>query len=314
MAQFTSSTFGNYAKWWLIGTGVFELLLAAGFLAGGLLVPGGEGGLLLTAAILGVTGLVLIVIGVRVARGAADAERIARTGIAGQATVTGLGQTGVSLNDQPQVEIGLMVNVPGRPPYPATRKEFVPLIMLGRLGSGLPLPVKVDPLDPSRVIIDWASAGIGAAPLGMQAGFAGMPPAPPAPPPARPMSATDASETLSAVQDALGQSGMNAAPAFAQAEQGQYTVEQLRDWLRQNGVHATATINRLRDSGRTIGDERLFTMQVTLNMPGRSPQELAESAAMVPLRTAPRIQLGQTLPVIVAADNPNMLMFDWDRV
>jgi hypothetical protein len=55
-------------------------------------------------------------------------------------------------------------------------------------------------------------------------------------------------------------------------------------------------------------------MQVTLHMPGRSPQELAESAAMIPLRTAPRIQLGQTLPVIVAADNPNMLMFDWDRV
>ena len=44
----------------------------------------------------------------------------------------------------------LLVSIPGRAPYQARRKEFVPLILLGRLSSGPPLPVKVDPADPQR--------------------------------------------------------------------------------------------------------------------------------------------------------------------
>jgi hypothetical protein len=48
----------------------------------------------------------------------------------------------------------------------------VPLIMLGRLTSGAPLPVMVDPANPQKLIIDWsgslqsAFAGPGTAPAG----------------------------------------------------------------------------------------------------------------------------------------------------
>ena len=96
----------------------------------------------------------LVWFGLRARRAAAEADRITATGMAGTATITGLTQTGMPLNDQPQVDIELLVTIPGRPPYAASRKEFVPLILLGRLRSGGPLPVKVDPNDPEDVIID----------------------------------------------------------------------------------------------------------------------------------------------------------------
>lgn len=345
MAQFTSSTIGSHASRWLFAIGLLEFLLAVGFVVGAIMIPEAAFGFFLTAGILGITGLVLILVGNRMGASAAEADRIARTGIDGQATVMGLGQTGMYLNENPQVEISMMVNVPGQPGYSATRKEFVPMILLGRLSSGQPLPVKVDPLDPSNVVIDWARAGIGGPPMGAPYGGmpmgggmpmpmgGGMPMGAPyggMPMPGGPSmgsmaggpsmgSTPDASvmssgESLAEVSQALGETGMNAAPVFSTADQGQYTVDQLRAWLRQNGTPATATITRLRDSGRTVGDERLFTMQCTLNMPGRPPQPLAESAAMVPMASASKLFVGQTVPVFVAPDNPNMLTFAWEQI
>jgi hypothetical protein len=291
MPAFTSSTFNRYAGKWLIGTGIFELALAAAFVVGGLLDPVLTGGFLLTAAILGATGLGLVWFGLRSRRWAADADRIASTGLAGTATITSLTQTGMSLNDQPQVEMDLMVTIPGRAPYKATRKEFVPLILLGRLSSGMPLPVKVDRADPQRLIIEWDAPS--ASPTAPVAGQ---------------------TETLAQVQAALAESGLPAAAPFASAEQGGYTVDQLRAAVRANGIDATATIDKLADTGQVVGDERLFTMQVTLHVPGQPDRPLQPSAAMVPITVAGRVAIGQTIPVKVAPDNPNLLLFEWEKL
>ncbi len=154
MSQFTGSTFSSYTGRWLIIVGIFELALASLFVFMGMTIPFVGDGMLLTAAILGITGVGLVLFGLRARRSAAAADLLARTGIAGHATIAGLTQTGMYLNEQPQVAMDLLVRVPGRPPYMAQRKEFVPLILLGRLTSGLPLPVKVDASDPQRLIID----------------------------------------------------------------------------------------------------------------------------------------------------------------
>ncbi len=55
-------------------------------------------------------------------------------------------------------------------------------------------------------------------------------------------------------------------------------------------------------------------MQVTLELPGQPPKQLAESAAMVPLRAMHKVHVGWKVPVRVAADNPNLMMFEWDKV
>lgn len=73
MPPFTSSTFGHYSKKWLIVTGVFELLLAAGFVFGAVQVPTAAFGFYLTAVILGITGLVLVTAGWRVGASADEA-------------------------------------------------------------------------------------------------------------------------------------------------------------------------------------------------------------------------------------------------
>ena len=55
-------------------------------------------------------------------------------------------------------------------------------------------------------------------------------------------------------------------------------------------------------------------MQVTLELPGQAPKQLAESAAMVPLRAMHKVHVGWKVPVRVAAENPNLMMFEWDKV
>jgi hypothetical protein len=293
--SFSSSTFSRYASKWLIGIGIFEFLLAMVFAAGAMTIPFVGFGFWLTAAILGLTGGVLVAIGLRVRKSADDAERILRTGIDGSATITGLTQTGVSMNDNPQVEIGLSVRLPGKEPYAATRREFVPLILLGRLIPGATLPVTVDPDDPLAVMIDWSGSSTQAA-----AAAASDP--------------SGVDETLADVHLALAESGLPAAAPFSAAGQAGYTIDQLREVVRSVGIAGTATIDKLADTGETVGDERLFTMQVTLHVPGRADKQLEPSAAMVPLAAVPKVVLGATVPVKVHPENDGLVLFEWERL
>ncbi len=297
MSAFTSSTLGRYASKWLIAVGALQLALAAIFVAIGLAVPLLTGTFLATSAFFAVVGIVLVGIGLRARRSAGEADSLANTGLAGTAMITGLTQTGMLLNHQPQVEMELLVSIPGRPSYAASRKEFVPLILLGRLTSGLALPVRVSATDPQRLVIDWAATSLFPAPA---VGGSGAP--------------AGQTETLAQVQAALQASGLPAAAPFASPEQGGYSVDQLRAIVRATGLDGTATIDKLADTGEIIGDERLFTMQVTLHVPGQPDRQLQPSAAMVPISSADKIAIGQTIPVKVAPDNPNLVMFEWEKL
>jgi hypothetical protein len=309
---------GKYSRLWLIITGVI-LLAVGGAMAvalGG--IPFAGGAMLLTGAILGGVGILLIVIGLIVGRRAAAVDQILATGIPGTAQITGLSQTGMYINYQPQIQMNLLVSLPGRPPYGATHKEVVPLILLSRLAPGAMLAVKVDPADPQKIVIDWQNAGQSM--MGMQ--MAGMQPMGQPMPGMQPMgtaasqaaSTTGVDESLSQVQAALASSGMAAANPYATAAQGSYTVEQLRQYLRTSGLQATATVDSLEDSGQIVGDERLFTMEMTLNIPGQAPKKLAKSGAMVPMLSAHKLRQGMTVPVRYAAENPDLLMVEWDKI
>jgi hypothetical protein len=305
--SFTGSTMGKHSSRWLIIVGIIELAVAALFVFLAVTLPSFIAfGMWLTAAILGVTGLVLILIGMRVRKSSAATDEILSGGMAGTAQITGLTQTGMYLNEQPQVSMDLLINLPGRPPYPATRREFVPLILLGRLTSGQPLPVRVDPADPQKVVIDWQNVGLLSQPMmGAQPMQAAA---------SEPSGSSGVDESLNQVHAALAASGAAAAAPFAVADRGNYSVEQLRQYLRTSGLQGEARIDKLTDTGQIVGDERLYTMQVTLSLPGREPQQLAESAAMVPLRAMHKVRVGWKVPVRVAADNSNLMMFEWDKV
>jgi hypothetical protein len=304
---FSGSTIGRHSARWLIAVGVGELLLAGLFLFLAFTVPLVGFGFYLAAAILGITGIVLILIGMRVRGSAVAVDQLLATGLSGQAQVTGLTQTGMFLNENPQVAMNLMITIPGRPPYAATRKEFVPLILLGRLTSGAPLPVKVDPADPQRVVIDWQNVGLVPLQAAQPSQYADAGSAAPA-------TGASVDENLAQVHATLAGSGLQAAAPFGSPGQAGYTVEQLRAYLRQNGVQSTARIDRLEDSGRIVGDERLYTTEMTLNIPGGTPTRLPASVTLVPLLAAHKVSVGMEVPVRYAAENPNLLTIEWDRI
>nr|MBA2570880.1 hypothetical protein [Chloroflexota bacterium] len=112
---------------------------------------GGVGGLgaLMGGGITGLTftiiGLVFIGIGIAMRRSSARADRLRRTGIAGQATVTDISDTNVQVNDRPMLKFTLVVTIPGRAPYTVVKREVIPWIAMSRIGAGLTLPVRVDP-------------------------------------------------------------------------------------------------------------------------------------------------------------------------
>jgi hypothetical protein len=160
----------------------------------------------------------------------------------------------------------------------------------------MPLPVKVDPSDPQRVVIDWQASGT--API---AGTAYAP-------------VGGQTETLAQVQAALAASGMPAAAPYQTTDQGNYTVDRLRAVVRATGIAGTATIDNVADTGEVVGDERLFTMQVTVHLPGQPDRQDGPSAAMVPLTAADQVRVGLQVPVKVARDNSNVVLFEWEKL
>jgi hypothetical protein len=113
----------------------------------GLTIGGGVG--------CGVGGLACLIIGILLMKGSARTKRLMTSGVPGQAQIVGLAQTSMYVNNQPVVEMQLQVTTAMRPPYVVTRRETVPLIMVGRLTSGQPLPVMVNPNRPDDLIILW---------------------------------------------------------------------------------------------------------------------------------------------------------------
>jgi hypothetical protein len=210
--------------------------------------------------------------------------------------------------------MGLLVNMPGQTPYAAQHTEVVPLMLLGRLTNGAPLQVRVDPMNLNRIAVDWGGSGL------MGGGLAGAMPASQAATGAMPASAMGSAtgsgmdESLTQVQAALAASGVQAAAPFQTAAQGNFTVEQLRAYLRQSGQDASATIDSLEDTGKVVGDEHLYTMEMTLKIPGSPDQKLPKSAAMVPVAKAHRLFQGMTVPVKYEATNHDLLMVDWEKI
>ena len=348
MSQNYGAQMGGRARTMLLFMGILWLVIAAGLYLGLSGIPAAGGTITFLVVLFAIIGGVMIVAAFFVGRMAADTRRVATVGLPGTARIVGLTQTGMSLNDQPQIGMDLEVSVPGLPAYRAQHKEFVPLLLLARLQPGGMIAVRVDPANPHKLVVAWNEAP-GAVPLGGFGGvqgpgmFApgsggasdgagtasqvgGLPGAtvvqrttyggPTASPAGAAAGAAPGTETLGQVAAALQAAGMGgaAAPVFASADQATYSVEQLRQWLRENGIHGTARIDHLADSGQTIGTDRLMTMQTTIEVPGRPAFRTAASAAMVPVEKVGRIAVGVTLPVLVAPDNPDVSMFEWDRI
>ncbi|MPZ17682.1 MAG: hypothetical protein GEV06_07210 [Luteitalea sp.] len=86
--------------------------------------------------------------------GEAEAKQIRAVGVAAEATVVQIWDTGVTVNDDPVVGFLLDVKPDGQPPFQAKTKALVSRLAVPRVQPGAHLRVMFDPHDTTRVAID----------------------------------------------------------------------------------------------------------------------------------------------------------------
>jgi hypothetical protein len=74
-------------------------------------------------------------------------------GVVGQATIDQVVDTGTTVNDNPQVQFGLTVTIPGHEPYSATLTQVVSRLVMSNFQPGATVPVRVSPDDPQTLMI-----------------------------------------------------------------------------------------------------------------------------------------------------------------
>jgi len=81
------------------------------------------------------------------------AQYLMSNGRQGSATITAIRDTGVTINDNPTVELDLDVSLDGGAPYTVTHKQTISRIAIGSFQPGATVPVRVDPMDPHSLMI-----------------------------------------------------------------------------------------------------------------------------------------------------------------
>jgi Protein of unknown function (DUF3592) len=80
-------------------------------------------------------------------------QHLMQAGRVGTATVTAVRQTGTFVNNNPECELDLQVVVDGGDPYEVTHRQVLAMVALPGFQPGASVPVRVDPDDPSSLII-----------------------------------------------------------------------------------------------------------------------------------------------------------------
>jgi hypothetical protein len=81
------------------------------------------------------------------------AQHLMANGRVGSAVITDARQTGMFVNENPQVEFDLQVTVEGLPTYTATHRQVIAQIAIPQFQPGATVPVRVDPENPSSLIV-----------------------------------------------------------------------------------------------------------------------------------------------------------------
>jgi hypothetical protein len=81
------------------------------------------------------------------------AQHLMANGRVASATITAVRDTGVTINDNPTVELDLSVAVDGSEPYAVTHRQTISRIAIPSFQPGATVPVRVDPADRTSLMI-----------------------------------------------------------------------------------------------------------------------------------------------------------------
>lgn len=110
-------------------------------------------GLVITCVTLLFTGLIIFFVYRTVFGKINQSNKLLATGAPAQALVMQLADTGVRVNDNPQVKLVLEVHPMGQPPYQVETTAFVSMLKLAQIQPGQTVNVRYDPTDPSKVAL-----------------------------------------------------------------------------------------------------------------------------------------------------------------
>jgi hypothetical protein len=82
-------------------------------------------------------------------------QEILQRGTPARARILSVQQTGVSVNDSPQVLLQLEIQPQYGAPYQAATKAVIPIVHIPQFQPGAEVPVMVHPTDPTKVELDF---------------------------------------------------------------------------------------------------------------------------------------------------------------
>jgi hypothetical protein len=92
--------------------------------------------------------------------GVSEARELHASGVAAEAEILSLWDTGITVNQDPVIGLKVEVRAADRPPYPATiEKSLVSRLDVPRFQPGRIVPVRFDPKNPARVALDLYDQG-----------------------------------------------------------------------------------------------------------------------------------------------------------
>ena len=241
--------------------------------------------------------IVIIVVVFKYASSMMGDSKVLDAGVPGQGMVMSLEPTGTVINDMYYVcNIGLRVQLPAQAPYDVMIKQSVPLHAMGRVDPGKTVAVMVDPVDRTKVAIDWNVVVTG--PAGAMA-----------PDPSAGMIA-------GAVASAGGAAGL--------AQQG-ITISSTVDLLR-SGQRVLGVLTEYADTGntpRSLGvapsrpeflDDPMYAVTLQLHVPNTAPIE-AKVVQRVPRAQVPNLSIGLQTNCAVDPANPTRnVAIDWGDI
>jgi hypothetical protein len=203
-----------------------------------------------------------------------------KDGVPTTAVITGMGQTGMEINNQPQLTFELLVSSPaGGAPYAASVRQTVPNMALGMLRPGATVGVVVSPKDPSKVKLDLqGTANMGAAAAAGQFGVMGAP----APAPSIP-----------------GVPGMGLPQVQVRSN----------DELVATGEPVAVTVVSVQETGQLHGADPIVMLQLQVHAPAGAYQ--VQAGYRVPTDKRAKLAPSVVLRGHMVPGDPNALGIDW---
>ncbi|OFW66598.1 MAG: hypothetical protein A2Z12_08150 [Actinobacteria bacterium RBG_16_68_21] len=264
-----------------LAVGNVLVLAAFACAAAGVAIPGARAPLLLTAASLALPGLIMRTVGVKLGKLVGVHPSFVDAGLHGTAVITGIGDTGVTINNDPVVAFDLDVTIGDRR-FSATLKQRTPRVIMGAVLPGSVVSVVADPEDASQVAIDWTQA----------------PASGPRPGPGLEGVSAKVGEPVTGIESATD--------LLRTGRKGTAEVKSAKDAgdISELGVVAP-------DDSHP--DDRLYILELEVKLPGRSPYPV-RIGHRLPERLYGRVGPGMIIPVAVDRDDDQSVAIDWTTV